>query len=47
MLSKNDQNTLQHLRPTITAPAFPSTSTEFINVMTHYHRRDRPHGGLA
>jgi uncharacterized membrane protein len=40
MLSKNDQNTVQVLRPTITAPVFPSTSTEFITVMAHYHRAE-------
>jgi uncharacterized membrane protein len=40
MLPKSDQKTLHHLRPTITAPVFPSTSTEFINVMAHYHRAE-------
>jgi uncharacterized membrane protein len=40
MRPKNDQNTVQTLHPTITAPVFPSTSTEFINVMAHYHRAE-------
>lgn len=40
MRSKSNQNTLQDLRPTITAPVFPSTSTEFITVMAHYHRAE-------
>jgi uncharacterized membrane protein len=40
MRPKNDQNAVQTLRPTITAPVFPSTSTEFINVMAHYHRAE-------
>ena len=40
MRPKSNQNTLQDLRPTITAPAFPSTSTEFITVMAHYHRAE-------
>jgi uncharacterized membrane protein len=40
MLSKTDQGTVQDLRPAITAPVFPSTSTEFINVMAHYHRAE-------
>jgi uncharacterized membrane protein len=40
MLSKNDQNNIRPLRPTITVPAFPTTSTEFINVMAHYHRAE-------
>jgi uncharacterized membrane protein len=40
MRPKSDQNTVHHLRPTITAPVFPSTSTEFINVMAHYHRAE-------
>jgi len=40
MRPKSEQNTVHHLRPTITAPVFPSTSTEFINVMAHYHRAE-------
>lgn len=40
MLPKIDQSTLHVLRPTITAPVFPSTSTEFINLMAHYHRAE-------
>ena len=40
MRPKTDQNTVHHLRPTITAPVFPSTSTEFITVMAHYHRSE-------
>ncbi len=40
MRPKSDQNTVHHLRPTITAPVFPGTSTEFITVMAHYHRAE-------
>ncbi len=40
MLSKSDQSTVQVLRPAIAAPVFPTTSTEFINVMAHYHRAE-------
>jgi uncharacterized membrane protein len=40
MLTKSDQSTVHHLHPTITAPVFPGTSTEFINVMAHYHRAE-------
>jgi uncharacterized membrane protein len=40
MLSKTDQSTVQVLRPTIAAPVFPSTSTEFITVLAHYHRAE-------
>src|SRR5688572_31376702 len=40
MLTKSDQSIVSTLRPTITAPVFPSTSTEFINVMAHYHRAE-------
>jgi uncharacterized membrane protein len=40
MLTKSDQSIVPTLRPTITAPVFPSTSTEFINVMAHYHRAE-------
>ncbi len=40
MLTRSDHRTVQDLRPAITAPAFPSTSTEFITVMAHYHRAE-------
>ena len=40
MLSKTDQSTVQVLRPTITAPVFPTSSTEFITVLAHYHRAE-------
>ncbi len=40
MLTRSDQNTVQTLHPVITAPVFPSTSTEFITVMAHYHRAE-------
>jgi uncharacterized membrane protein len=40
MLTKSDQNAVQTLHPPITAPVFPGTSTEFINVMAHYHRAE-------
>ena len=40
MPPKNDQTVVQNLRPPLTAPVFPSTSTEFINVMAHYHRAE-------
>jgi uncharacterized membrane protein len=40
MRPKSEQNTVHHLRPIITAPVFPSTSTEFINVMAHYPRAE-------
>ncbi|MCB5177332.1 DUF2270 domain-containing protein [Microvirga lenta] len=40
MLSQNQQNTDLHLKPLIQAPVFPTTSTEFINVMAHYHRAE-------
>ncbi len=40
MLSTNDQNSVRPLRPAIPAPAFPTTSAEFINVMAHYHRAE-------
>jgi uncharacterized membrane protein len=40
MLPKIDQSTLHVLRPTITVPVYPSNSTEFINVMAHYHRAE-------
>src|SRR4051812_41793689 len=40
MLSKNDRGTVQPLRPSIKAPVFPGTSTEFINILAHYHRAE-------
>jgi uncharacterized membrane protein len=40
MLTKSDQNAVQTLHSPITAPVFPGTSTEFINVMAHYHRAE-------
>ena len=40
MPPKNDQIVVQNLRPPLKAPVFPSTSTEFINVMAHYHRAE-------
>src|SRR5215218_5387366 len=40
MLPKNEQGAVQPLRPSMKAPVFPSTSTEFINVMAHYHRAE-------
>jgi putative intracellular protease/amidase len=40
MRPKSNQTAVHHLRSTITAPVFPSTSTEFINVMAHYHRAE-------
>jgi uncharacterized membrane protein len=40
MRPKDDQNNIHPLRPIITAPVFPTTSTEFINVMAHYHRAE-------
>ena len=40
MRPKSDQTTVHNLHPTITAPVFPSTSTEFINVLAHYHRAE-------
>jgi uncharacterized membrane protein len=40
MRPKSNQNTLHQLRPTITAPVFPTSSTEFITVMAHYHRAE-------
>jgi uncharacterized membrane protein len=40
MLPQSDQGIVQTLRPPIVAPVFPSTSTEFINVMAHYHRAE-------
>jgi len=40
MLTANDQSPAPALKPTIVAPVFPSNSTEFINVMAHYHRAE-------
>jgi len=40
MPTANDQSTAPALKPTIVAPVFPSSSTEFINVMAHYHRAE-------
>jgi uncharacterized membrane protein len=40
MRPKSNQNTLHQLRPTIMAPVFPTSSTEFITVMAHYHRAE-------
>jgi len=40
MLSMNNQSSVRAVRSTIAAPAFPTTSTEFINVMAHYHRAE-------
>jgi uncharacterized membrane protein len=36
----NDQDPQPNLRPTITAPVFPGTPSEFITVMAHYHRAE-------
>jgi uncharacterized membrane protein len=40
MLSKNDEIANPNLRPIITPPVFPTTSTEFINLVAHYHRAE-------
>src|SRR6476620_6706050 len=40
MLSRSDQSPQPERRPSITGPVFPGTSTEFINVMAHYHRAE-------
>lgn len=40
MRPKDDQSNIHPLRPTIGVPVFPTTSTEFINVMAHYHRAE-------
>ncbi|MBL0408209.1 DUF2270 domain-containing protein [Microvirga aerilata] len=40
MRPKSNQNTLHQPRPTIMAPVFPTSSTEFITVMAHYHRAE-------
>lgn len=41
MLPRNDPSTVQVLRHTVAASVFPSTSTEFVNVVARYHRIDR------
>jgi uncharacterized membrane protein len=40
MLSRSDQSPKPERRPSITAPVFPGTSTEFITVIAHYHRAE-------
>src|SRR5215212_2813359 len=40
MLQTSDQHPIPHLRPPIAAPVFPTSSTEFINVMAHFHRAE-------
>src|SRR5919112_5334088 len=40
MLTTVDQDPEPNLRPTITAPVFPGTPSEFIAVMAHYHRAE-------
>ena len=40
MLTTIDQDPNPNLRPTITAPVFPGTPSEFITVMAHYHRAE-------
>jgi len=40
MLSKSDQKPEPSLYPAVKAPVFPGTSTEFINVMAHFHRAE-------
>src|SRR5215210_4311475 len=40
MLTTIDQDPTPNLRPTITAPVFPGTPSEFITVMAHYHRAE-------
>src|SRR4028119_2488751 len=40
MLTTMDQDPEPNLRPTITAPVFPGTPSEFITVMAHYHRAE-------
>jgi uncharacterized membrane protein len=40
MRPKNDPSPVPVLHPVIAAPVFPTTSTEFINVMAHYHRAE-------
>ncbi|MEE1612513.1 DUF2270 domain-containing protein [Microvirga sp. CF3016] len=40
MSPKNDQGSVQTLHPSIKAPVFPGSSTEFINLMAHYYRAE-------
>jgi uncharacterized membrane protein len=40
MPPKIDQGSVQTLHPSIKAPVFPGSSTEFINLMAHYHRAE-------
>jgi uncharacterized membrane protein len=40
MLTKNNEVANPNLRPMITTPVFPTTSTEFINLVAHYHRAE-------
>lgn len=40
MALKGNQKVEADLRPAIAAPVFPSTSTEFINLIAHYHRAE-------
>jgi len=40
MLTKNSEVANPNLRPMITTPVFPTTSTEFINLVAHYHRAE-------
>src|SRR3954462_15698190 len=40
MLSRSDQSPKPERRPSITAPVFPGTSTEFITVIAHFHRAE-------
>lgn len=40
MPPKKDQGSVQTLHPSIKAPVFPGSSTEFINLMAHYHRAE-------
>ncbi|WP_414473806.1 DUF2270 domain-containing protein [Microvirga sp. M2] len=40
MPTTSDQRTVSVLKPAIAPPVFPSTGTEFINVMAHYHRAE-------
>jgi uncharacterized membrane protein len=40
MLTTIDQDPQPNQRPTITAPVFPGTPSEFITVMVHYHRAE-------
>jgi len=40
MAMKGNQRVEADLRPAIAPPVFPSTSTEFINLIAHYHRAE-------